>query len=64
MVLLQTNVEVMRETMKKIVSYTRDAILINVSNPMDILTYIAQHEFRYPMNKIFRNWNFAGYGQI
>ena len=53
MVLLQTNVEVMRETMKKIVSYTRDAILINVSNPMDILTYIAQHEFRYPMNKIF-----------
>ena len=53
MVLLQTNVTVMRETMEKITAYTRDAILINVSNPMDILTYIAQHDFDYPKNKIF-----------
>lgn len=53
MVLLQTNVSVMRESMEKIVSYTKDAIIINVSNPMDILTYIAQHDFDYPKNKIF-----------
>ena len=53
MVLLQTNVTVMRETMEKITAYTRDAILINVSNPMDILTYIAQKKFDYPANKIF-----------
>ena len=53
MVLLQTNVTVMRETMEKITAYTRDAVLINVSNPMDILTYIAQHDFDYPKNKIF-----------
>ena len=44
MVLLQTNVQVMKEIMTQITTYTRSAIIINVSNPMDILTYIAQKE--------------------
>jgi len=34
--------------MTQITTYTRSAIIINVSNPMDILTYIAQKEFNYP----------------
>ena len=51
--LLQTNVAVMRQTMEKITAYTKDAIVINVSNPMDILTYVAWHDFDYPKNKIF-----------
>ena len=50
MVLLQTNVQVMKEIMTQITTYTRSAIIINVSNPMDILTYIAQKEFNYPRN--------------
>ena len=50
MVLLQTNVQVMKEIMTQITAYTRSAIIINVSNPMDILTYIAQTEFNYPRN--------------
>ena len=51
-VLLQTNVKVMYEVMKNITQYTRNAIIINVSNPMDILTYIGQHCFNYPRELI------------
>ena len=36
--------------MTQITTYTHSAIIINVSNPMDILTYIAQTEFNYPRN--------------
>ena len=50
MVLLQTNVQVMKKIMEQITTYTRSAIIINVSNPMDVLTYIAQKEFHYPRN--------------
>lgn len=48
MLLLESNVKVMREVMGNITRYTREAIIINVSNPMDILTYLGQHEFDYP----------------
>ena len=53
MLLLQTNVEVMRQVMENITCYTREAIIINVSNPMDILTYIGQYCFDYPRERIF-----------
>ncbi|MSS62387.1 L-lactate dehydrogenase [Velocimicrobium porci] len=53
MVLLDKNVTVMCETMEKITSYTREAIIINVSNPLDILTYVAQTKFDYPKEKLF-----------
>ena len=39
--------------MEQITRYTREAIIIVVSNPLDILTYIAQKKFNYPANKIF-----------
>lgn len=52
MVLLQSNVQVMRSIMTEIVRYTREAVIINVSNPMDILTYLAQTEFDYPRRKM------------
>ena len=52
MVLLQTNVQVMKEIMTQITTYTRSAIIINVSNPMDILTYIALKESGYPANRV------------
>lgn len=52
MILLEQNVKVMNDIMEKITRYTREAILIVVSNPLDILTYIAQKKFDYPANKI------------
>lgn len=52
MLLLQTNVEVMKQVMGNITRYTKDAVIINVSNPMDILTYIAHDYFDYPRELI------------
>ena len=51
-ILTQTNASVTRAVMAQIVKHTREAILIFVSNPVDILTYIAQNEFNYPKHKI------------
>lgn len=51
-ILMKTNTEVTRSVMKEIISYTQDAIIIFVSNPADILTYVAQNEFGYPKHKI------------
>lgn len=51
-ILMKTNTEVTRSVMKEIISYTQDAIIIFVSNPVDILTYVAQNEFGYPKHKI------------
>jgi Malate/lactate dehydrogenases len=52
MVLLNENAKIMREVMSEISSRTREAILIIVSNPVDILVYIAQSEFNYPREKV------------
>ncbi|PRX19189.1 malate dehydrogenase (NAD) [Orenia metallireducens] len=46
------NAEVMRGIMKNITRYTKDAIIIPVTNPVDIVTYVAAAEFDYPRNKI------------
>ena len=40
MQLLETNLRVISEIMEGITRYTRDAILINVTNPVDVLTYV------------------------
>ena len=45
MVLLEKNVDVMNNIMEQITRYTKDAIIIVVSNPLDILTYIAPKKF-------------------
>lgn len=50
--LLETNASVTRDVMKSIMQYTKEAIIIFVSNPVDILTFIAQNEFDYPKHKI------------
>ncbi|PHV72468.1 L-lactate dehydrogenase [Sporanaerobium hydrogeniformans] len=52
-ILTQTNANVTRAVMKEITRYTQEAILIFVSNPVDVVTYIAQNEFGYPRHKIF-----------
>lgn len=52
MILLDQNISIMSDTMEEITKYTREAIIINVSNPLDILVYIAQKRFNYPKERI------------
>ncbi|MDP4088686.1 MAG: L-lactate dehydrogenase [Bacillota bacterium] len=52
MVLLEQNISIMCNTMENIVKYTKEAIIINVSNPLDILVYVAQKKFDYPREKV------------
>ncbi len=52
MALLDNNVQVMCNIMGEITRYTKDAIIINVSNPVDILTYVAQSRFDYPASRL------------
>ena len=47
------NLMVVKDVMEHIVKYTKEAIIIIVSNPVDILTYYAQNYFDYPKEKIF-----------
>ena len=48
MQLLETNLGVMRAVMDGVTRYTRDAILINVTNPVDVLTYFCIRAYDYP----------------
>jgi len=51
-ILIETNANITRSVMKEIIRFTKEAIIIFVSNPVDILTFIAQNEFDYPKHKI------------
>lgn len=46
------NIEVMKSVMTSICEYTKDAVIIIVTNPVDVLTYYAQNNFGYPKEKI------------
>lgn len=50
--LAQKNATIMRQVMGEIVRRTRDAVVIVVSNPVDLLVHIAATEFDYPVEKI------------
>ena len=47
------NLAVVKDVMENITQYTKEAIIIMVSNPVDVLTYYAQNYFDYPKEKIF-----------
>lgn len=47
------NVEVMKDIMNSITQYTKDAVIIMITNPLDVMVYYAQNFFGYPKNKIF-----------
>ena len=51
--LTKTNCAVIREVMAGIVKYTRDAIIILITNPLDTMVYIAENEFGYPEGRVF-----------
>lgn len=52
MVLADINVKVMKEVMESITQYTKEAIIIIVTNPVDVITYYTQNNFDYPKEKI------------
>ncbi|MDT8716185.1 L-lactate dehydrogenase [Clostridium sp. 19966] len=52
LILADRNVKVMSSVMESICKYTKDAVIITVSNPVDILTYLAQNHFGYDEKKI------------
>lgn len=47
-----TNAEVIREVMTGVTKYTKDAIIIIITNPLDTIVYIAENEFGYPKGRI------------
>lgn len=47
------NAEVIREVMTGITKYTKEAIIIFITNPLDTMVYIAENEFGYPQGKVF-----------
>ncbi len=51
--LTRTNCAVIREVMTGITQYTRDAIVILITNPLDTMVYIAENEFGYPKGRVF-----------
>lgn len=52
------NINVMKSVMESICEYTKEAIIIIVTNPVDILTYYAQNNFDYPKEKIIGTGTF------
>lgn len=51
--LAHVNSGVIREVMTGITKYTKDAIIIMITNPLDTMLYIAENEFGYPTGRIF-----------
>lgn len=47
------NSAVVREVMAGITEYTKEAIVIIITNPLDTMLYIAENEFGYPKGRVF-----------
>ncbi|RJP26005.1 MAG: L-lactate dehydrogenase [Candidatus Abyssobacteria bacterium SURF_5] len=50
--LVQRNTEICKQIVANILKYTRDAILLMVTNPVDILTYVAHKVSGLPANRV------------
>lgn len=51
--LAKENISVVREIMGRVTEYTKDAVFIMITNPLDITTYVAATEFGYPEGRLF-----------
>lgn len=51
--LIETNAKIVKEATEKAVKYSPDAIIIVVSNPLDVMTYAAFQAARKSSNKVF-----------
>lgn len=47
------NIAVVRSIMGEVTRYTRDAVFIMITNPLDVTTYVAATEFGYPEGRLF-----------
>ena len=50
--LASTNTKIMRTIFGEIVKYTKEAMIIMITNPLDVATYVVSTEFDYPRAKI------------
>lgn len=50
--LVQRNTDILKEMIPKLVKYSPDTILMIVSNPVDVLTYVAWKASGLPLNKV------------
>lgn len=50
--LMRTNAAIFHSIVGNIVQYTRDAILLIVTNPVDVLTHVALKASGYPANRV------------
>ncbi len=51
--LIKTNASIVKEVTEKVVKYSPEAIIIVVSNPLDVMTYAAYLAANKPSNKVF-----------
>jgi malate dehydrogenase len=51
--LIKTNADIVKEVTEKVVKYSPDAIIIVVSNPLDVMTYAAYLASNKPSRKVF-----------
>lgn len=51
--LIKTNANIVKEVTEKVVKYSPEAIIIVVSNPLDVMTYTAFKAAKRPANKVF-----------
>lgn len=50
--LVKRNAAIFKDIIPKITEYAKDSILLVVTNPMDILTYVAQKVSGFPKNRV------------
>lgn len=51
--LIKTNASIVKDVTEKAIKYSPDAIIIIVSNPLDVMTYAAYLASNKPSNKVF-----------
>jgi len=51
--LLLTNMNIVTEVTRNVVSHSPDCIIIMVTNPVDAMTYLALHLSKFPPNRVF-----------
>ncbi len=51
--LAKENIGVTRHVMSEVTKYTKDAVFIMITNPLDVTTYVAATEFGYPEGRLF-----------
>lgn len=52
LILAKTNIKIMNSIMTEITKYTKDAMIIAITNPLDVATYYISTHFDYPREKI------------